>query len=190
MNPTSHFVWAKLRSEILVDLYVRLQKTLWDDFNAIEFQNILSSHVTFFYFPESISSFNLEKISKIINSIDLSQFQGKLTGFSYFWKLESPRLCYLLPDNIKQLSKLNLLFRSKFSEYLDIPDNKYEQYIPHITIFRVLNSSEFSEKRKKLESALMEQISKMNNEDLFESISLFKVNSYFNPQIQIEVPIV
>jgi hypothetical protein len=51
MIATSHFIGIKIKPEILVNLYVRLQEVLQDDSSVIEFQNILSSHITLYYLP-------------------------------------------------------------------------------------------------------------------------------------------
>lgn len=51
MHTTSHFLGLKLKPTFLSGLFVRLQQALGDHADALEFQNILSVHITLFYLP-------------------------------------------------------------------------------------------------------------------------------------------
>ena len=56
MISTSHFIGIKIKSEILVNLYVKLQNAIQDDSTIIDFQNILSSHITLYYLPSILQN--------------------------------------------------------------------------------------------------------------------------------------
>lgn len=53
MPATSHFIGLRLRSAPLADIFAALQATL--GYGVVEFQNILSAHVTLYYLPADIS---------------------------------------------------------------------------------------------------------------------------------------
>lgn len=53
-----------------------------------------------------------------------------------------------------------------------------------------MNPAHFQEKRDLIEAILSEEIEKLKNIEIFESIELFQVNSQFQPEIQIILPLV
>lgn len=185
MNITSHFIGVKLRSEFLVDIYVVLQKALWSDTNALEFQNILSTHITLYYLPADICEEDVDAIQKSLESF--SQFPVNITGFSYFPTQELPQLCYLVPDDSSSaLSSLHTQLKHVFPMYESVPENRLN-YIPHITLFKIRDMEGFLRRRAELEEVLKTELARIRLLDLFESFRLFRVNSHFKPEIQIEV---
>jgi hypothetical protein len=75
MHTTSHFVGLKIKSSSLADIFIKIQNTLGNSKNSFLFQNILSAHITLFYFPDSISEDEKWKIAQIIKNLDISEIK-------------------------------------------------------------------------------------------------------------------
>lgn len=84
MKIASHFIGLKIRSEHLAALYARLQKAIGKDSDVIEFQNILSSHVTLFYFPDGVRSEDMTKAQRAIRRFDMEKLEQGFEGYGYF----------------------------------------------------------------------------------------------------------
>lgn len=190
MHTTSHFVGLKIKSSSLADIFIKIQNTLGNSKNSFLFQNILSAHITLFYFPDSISEDEKRKIAQIIKNLDISEIKPWIRWFEYFWDLSNPKLCYLQAQEDIILERFHHIFRKEFPQYLNITDNAYTIYTPHITLFHITNPAHFQEKRDLIEAILSEEIEKLKNIEIFESIELFQVNSQFQPEIQIILPLV
>lgn len=190
MHTTSHFVGLKIKSSSLADIFIKIQNTLGNSKNSFLFQNILSAHITLFYFPDSISEDEKWKIAQIIKNLDISEIKPWIRWFEYFWDLSNPKLCYLQTQENITLEQFHYIFRKEFPQYLNIIDNAYPTYTPHITFFHITNPVHFQEKRNLIEAILSEEIEKLKNIEIFESIELFQVNSQFQPEIQIILPLV
>lgn len=190
MHTTSHFVGLKIKSSSLADIFIKIQNTLGNSKNSFLFQNILSAHITLFYFPDSISEDEKWKIAQIIKNLDISEIKPWIRWFEYFWDLSNPKLCYLQAQEDIILERFHHIFRKEFPQYLNITDNAYTIYTPHITLFHITNPAHFQEKRDLIEAILSEEIEKLKNIEIFESIELFQVNSQFQPEIQIILPLV
>lgn len=190
MHTTSHFVGLKIKSSSLADIFIKIQNTLGNSKNSFLFQNILSAHITLFYFPDSISEDEKWKIAQIIKNLDISEIKPWIRWFEYFWDLSNPKLCYLQAQEDIILERFHHIFRKEFPQYLNITDNAYPIYTPHITLFHIMNPAHFQEKRDLIEAILSEEIEKLKNIEIFESIELFQVNSQFQPEIQIILPLV
>lgn len=190
MHTTSHFVGLKIKSSSLADIFIKIQNTLGNSKNSFLFQNILSAHITLFYFPDSISEDEKWKIAQIIKNLDISEIKPWIRWFEYFWDLSNPKLCYLQAQEDIILERFHHIFRKEFPQYLNITDNAYPIYTPHITLFHITNPAHFQEKRDLIEAILSEEIEKLKNIEIFESIELFQVNSQFQPEIQIILPLV
>lgn len=185
MQTTSHFIGLKLKPELFSDLFVRLQRTLGDHTDALEFQNILSVHITLFYLPQELTLHDEEKIQDTVRRLDAGLLNQGLQGFDYFGDPETPRLCYLIPHTDK-LTDWNALLQKTFPEHQDIPDNLHPVFIPHITLFKIRNMSIFLLVRNALENIMREELEKLTFADIFDHIGLFAVNSGFHPEIQVE----
>ena len=187
METTSHFIGIKLKSEYFVSLYTRLQNLLWEKRDILEFQNILSIHITLYYLPSSLSSDYLYQIQKLKNTF----WRKKVTlaGYSYFGDSSLWKLCYLKPDTSnKYLSDYNHELKTIFQEFNTIIDNTYS-FIPHITLFKIRDWSVYEDISREVEGILNSYLREIENVDIYESFELFQVNSRFAPEIQITVPL-
>lgn len=189
MQTTSHFVGLKIKSSSLASIFIKIQNTLENSNKSIIFQNILSAHITFFYFPNNISNNERQKTAQIIKNLDISEIKPWIRWFRYFWDRNNPKVCYLEAQETIVLEQCHHIFRKEFPQYLDISDNTYPIYIPHITLFHITDPIHFREKQDLIETVLFEEIEKLRNIEIFESIELFQVNSQFQPEIQIIVPL-
>lgn len=186
MHTTSHFIGLKLKSGLLSDLFVRLQQALENDPDALEFQNILSVHITLFYLPKELTQNDRENIRNALRHFDTDSLERGLKGFDYFGDSHAPRLCYLVPRTGK-LTDWNALLQKTFPEHMDIPDNTHPVFIPHITLFKIRNMSIFLLVKETLENIMREELEKLASADIFDRISIFAVNSGFRPEIQVEI---
>ena len=64
-------------------------------------------------------------------------------------------------------------------------ENSYPIFVPHITLFKVKNVEKFLKKKPVIESLMQEKISRFRGENVFEDIKIYRVNSRFQPEIQI-----
>jgi 2'-5' RNA ligase len=186
MKTTSHFIGIKLKSEYFVSLYTELQKLLWEKRDILEFQNILSIHITLYYLPPTLSSDHLHQIQRFKDYFWRKKVT--LTGYSYFGDSTHWKLYYLKPDNSNEyLNTYNHELRTIFQEFNTIIDNTYS-FIPHITLFKVRDWSAYEDISKEVEGILNNYLWEIENVDIYESFELFQVNSKFAPEIQISVP--
>ena len=195
MHTTSHFVGLKIKSSSLADIFIKIQNTLGNSKNSFLFQNILSAHITLFYFPDSISEDEKWKIAQIIKNLDISEIKPWIRWFEYFWDLSNPKLCYLQTQENITLEQFHYIFRKEFPQYLNITDNAYPTYAPHIfdNLKNIKPSMEYistSSLANELDVKSTELFEKLKNIEIFESIELFQVNSQFQPEIQIILPLV
>lgn len=184
MLTTSHFIGIKIKSDLLVNLYIRLQKLVQGNPSIIEFQNILSSHITLYYLPSILPN----KIEKSIQDNLISHNTPiplwNLEGLGYFWS-DVLRICYLISSAKKELEELNAQFKKMLPEYANVSENTYPIFTPHITLFKIKNIEEFLAKKSKIEEIIQEEIEKLVGVTIFEDILLYRVNSQFDPEIQI-----
>ena len=184
MKITSHFVWIKLKSELLVDLYVALQKELGAYQTALEFQNILSVHITLYYLSDKIWDMRIKETRWVLNNFEFPIIEAK--NFAYFWDQSSSYLCYISLAEFSKLKDMNKTLKTRFPEYALIQDNTHP-FTPHITLFKVRDMDAFLEKRERLEEILRDYLAWMKDSNLFSSFEIFKVNSEFKPEIQIKI---
>ena len=185
MLTTSHFIGLKIKSDILVDLYLWLQDIVQDDPSMIEFQNILSAHVTLYYLPAVLSAEILESIRDLITTANIALPVWNIEWLDYFHEENAPRICFLLPSPREELEKLHREFKTTFVEFADMSENSYPIFVPHITLFKVKNVEKFLKKKPVIESLMQEKISRFRGENVFEDIKIYRVNSRFQPEIQI-----
>lgn len=187
MHTTSHFLWIKLKSEYFVPLYTQIQKLLWDKKDIVEFQNILSIHITLYYFPKQLSSSDINQIQTIKKNFWKRTIT--LQWYATFGDSIHSKMYYLEPSNLDwYLNDCNNLLRSTFQEYNSIIDNTYS-FIPHITLFKIRDIPAFENVRTEVEDILKNYLSSLIDKDIYESIELFQVNSEFSPEIQIILPL-
>ena len=187
MDTTSHFLWIKLKSEYFVPLYTQIQKLLGDKKDIVEFQNILSIHITLYYFPKQLSSNDIKQIQTIKKHFWKRTIT--LQWYATFGDSIHSKMYYLEPGNSDgYLDDCNNLLRNTFQEYSSIIDNTYS-FIPHITLFKIRDIPAFENVRIEVEEILKNYLLSTVDINIYESIELFQVNSDFSPEIQIILPL-
>jgi 2'-5' RNA ligase len=164
MLTTSHFIGVRIRSEILADILVNLQDILGHDSSIVEFQNILSAHVTLHYLPADLGP-DIAEIRREIEGCN-GRPEGSLTDFGYFGSEEAPSVCYLKPGDQDWFVRASGHFAREFPQYGDVPENRL-RYVPHLTIFRVRDIPAFMRKKSETESALRSVLDTIRDEDAF-----------------------
>lgn len=189
MEVTSHFIGIKLNSRIFADLFVKLQQYLRDNNaeQAIELQDIHSLHVSLYYLQKEIPPQERDSIRNTILSLNRSQKDFVLTSdhAGYFKKNETEYLCYISCFQVQELTTLNSQLANEYKKD-QIPDNQYT-YIPHISLFRVMNHALFITHKNNINNIIEEMLYNINNENLFQGFYLFEVSSKFHPEIQLTV---
>jgi 2'-5' RNA ligase len=187
MYTTSHFIGLKIKPEILVNLFVKLQNLVQEDPYILEFQNILSAHITLYYLPPALSPEVIESIRNLITTTNISLPDWHIEWLDYFGEENSPRICYLVPDKRVELEKLYDQFKGTFPEFSGVLENTYPVFIPHITLFKIKNRDKFLTKKSEIESLIQEEVALIWEENIFEDIKIYRVSSQFRPEIQISL---
>ncbi len=103
MKVTSYFVGVKLDPVKLVDLFVNIQEFLRskDAESCIEFQNILSIHVTLYYFKNDLSDDELKKVRAKLDKVrnNSGHIRISLNGLKYFQSNDIYHISFLEPSN-------------------------------------------------------------------------------------------
>jgi len=179
MKITSYFLWLEIISEKFVDIFCKLQEYLRENNieNILEFQNILSLHITLYYLWENIPE-NFIFPKSIFQNIEL-------ISFDYFKKGNREFICY---GTIKNIEILKSIFENLHSLYQEIRifENNLD-YVPHITFFKIKNFLEFQNHQKNIEKILQEELWKIIWNITTKNIFLYKVNSEFSPELQIKI---
>ncbi len=186
MNLTSHFIGIKINGRAFADLFVKLQQYLRknDIEQAIELQDIHSLHVSLYYLQKEISPQERNNINNTTEALTKSHKDFILTSnhVAYFKKAETDYLGYIECSQVQKLSVLNSQLAKKYKKD-QILENQYT-YIPHISLFRVMNHKLFIIHRENINNIIEQQLNDINNENLFQGFYLFEVNSKFHPEIQ------
>lgn len=179
MKITSHFVWLEIISEKFTDLFCALQKYLRENNieNIIEFQNILSLHITLYYLWENISE-NFSFPKNISQDIEL-------WTFNYFLKEKRKFICYGTVNTPDFLKNIFDCLHTKYDKK-EVWENSFE-FIPHITIFKIKDFLEFQKHQKNIEKILEQESEKITWSITTGNIFLYKVSSKFSPEIQIKI---
>lgn len=184
MKKTSHFVGITLKPEKFVNIFTEIHQFLWENCKKIiEFQNILSLHITLYYFPKELSKNDLNTIKNIISKIDLKDVNIIFWWFQYFWE----KVAYLWYKNHKLFKQLNHIFHQNFPKYNTIIDNSYEKYIPHTTIFKIKEYDLYLTYKEEIEKIVLKNLEKISTNEIWWDINLYAVNSTFSPEIQIMI---
>lgn len=186
MQTTSHFVWIWIRSELFSDLYVKLYKYLKDNWleNILTFQNILSLHITLYYFPKDLENLEELEIKNLINSID-NDLNIKESWFRYFERNNEKIIWYIYWNSPIDLKKIFLEFHKIFNK-IEVFENNLD-FVPHITFFRIKDSEKYELNKGNIEKIINEELINMKNINLFNwKINLYKVSSNFPWEIQIK----
>lgn len=186
MNLTSHFIGIKINSKAFADLFVKLQQYLKDNGveQTIELQDIHSLHVSLYYLQKEILSQERNNIKHTTETLNKSHKDFVLTPdhVAYFKKAETDYLGYIACSQVQKLTVFNSQLAKEYKKDR-ILENQYT-YIPHISLFRVINHKLFIIHRENINSIIKQQLNDINNENLFQGFYLFEVNSKFHPEIQ------
>lgn len=189
MNITSHFIGLSFYCTQFVDLFVHLQKYFDTNGleNAIEFQNILSLHITLYYLGNTVTRENESAIAKEVSIISSKYKDITILPLksSYFTNNTKNLLCYLSCSQKETLEEINRFFAGKYN-FVKASENQYP-YIPHITLFKILNSDVYTLHKAKIDEIINHETSLIDSEHLIKGIHLFQVNSNFHPEIQLLV---
>lgn len=189
MKITSHFIGIKINSRAFVDLFVKLQQYLRDNNaeQAIKLQDIHSLHVTLYYLQKEILPQERDSIKNTTIVLNESHKDFVLTPdyVAYFKKTETDYVCYIACSQVQELNALNSQLANEYKKD-QIPDNQHT-YIPHISLFRIMNHKLFITHRDNINNIIEQILSDINNENLFQGFYLFEVNSKFYPEIQFVV---
>jgi 2'-5' RNA ligase len=186
MQTTSHFVWIQLNPEVFSDLFIKVFKYLEKNNieNILVFQNILSLHITLYYFEANLSKFETKKIQEKISKLD-KNFIINLWDLKYFERGENKIIWYLNWKSNKNLETIFNEFNAEFQRK-EIFENNLK-FIPHITLFKIKNSEIYDKYKENIEKLIDEEIKKIKEIDIFTwEIFLYKVNSNFFGEIQIK----
>lgn len=186
MKPTSHFLGICLKSKIYEKFFIELQEYFKKNkiADAIEMQNILSLHITLYYFGPNIKSIKTD-LTKSLSLLRKNRLVIHPTTQSYFSQNGNSTVCYLTPSNINFLGKLNKEIDRKY--HLDkIVENTYS-FVPHITIFRIIDHKKFNAHKKNVNYIVNKFLSKNKKGNTFNGFHLYEVNSKFKPEIQTRV---
>lgn len=187
---TSHFIGIKLKPSPFIPLFVNLQTYLLEnDINSvIQLSNIHSLHVSLYYLDKNLTAKERNSVTNTIQEIS----QGKinkhiaLSKFHFFKNGDIDILGYLTTNEDGLLTEINKSLAVKYQRN-DIADNSYD-YIPHVTLFRVLDSQIFSKYKSEIVNIVNKFISESSKINLYQEICLFEVCSKHSPEIQIPLP--
>lgn len=186
MQTTSHFVLIELKSEIFSDLYKNIFDYLKQNNieNILSFQNILSVHITLYYFEKNLNINSISKINKIIKIIKLDDIF--INWFKYFYRDNKEFLLYIDSFSKKDLKNYRDLFHKNFKRDFII-DNTFE-FIPHITFFKIIDIYKFQAHKQNIENIILSFLENIKNKNITtKNIFIYKVNSSFKEEIQIKI---
>ena len=187
MQISSYFVGILLDSSQFVDLFVKLQGYInkRNLQKCIQLHNILSLHISLYYFEEKLNKQTLTTIIKDLSDIlsQYGQLNISLTGIKYFENNLGKRLCYLDCSPEEELKNINKYFANKYKRN-KILANQFS-YIPHISLFNILDQKKYNTHEKQIDQIIKKELELINQNNIFKSFNIFKVNSLFYPEIQI-----
>lgn len=185
---TFAFVGILLDNKPFINLYVKLNDYLRDNglSDDIIMQDIHSIHLTLYYLTKDVVNSKknivlMRKIDKSLNSIKLN-----ITSLNYFYLNGNEKACYLEPNNIEKLTKLNKLLSDNLSKYSG-EDNDFK-FSPHVTLFKIKNSTSFNKKHKNnLEKIINKNLMQVKKINLHLATDIFLANSTIEPELQIPI---
>lgn len=182
MKTTSHFVGIALKSKNLASLFIEIHNILWENTEKIvELQNPLSPHITLYYLPKELSKSDQKKIKQIISEVDVETVHTEFSGLHYF----RDTIAYVWYKNCTVLEQINAIFRRSFPEYAKIPDNAYPIFTPHTTLFKIKDQFLYQKYREEIEKSIQNILKNIHFEDIYDTVSLYAVNSTFSPELQV-----
>lgn len=187
MKTTSHFIWIAIKPEIFSDVFVWVNAYLQkhDIENCISFQNPISTHITLYYLEEKILEQDTENIKRNISEFDIS-WDIFVTWIKYFYREADKYVLYFTSKTSVPLKKYRDLLHQQYNK-TEVVENSYD-FSPHITFLKILESTVFEEHRENIERIMVTEIKKLQNVNISnKNVSLYAVNSRFNPEIQIKI---
>jgi 2'-5' RNA ligase len=188
MQTTSHFIGIALDSSKFTDLFVDLQKYFrsHDLEGAVEFQNILSLHITLYYLEASLTED--EKSQLLQGASDISSDRAlsisELKG-SYFGEPGKERVCYIGCAENEKFKEINQFFAKKYG-YAQIPENQLA-FVPHISLFRIHNPEAYTPHKAEIDTLVSKAVQTIAQSSLIQAVHLFQVSSLFCPEVQIAI---
>lgn len=177
MRTTSHFIGLKLRAEYLADLFVDIYKLLEANgvLDCVVFQNLATVHITLCYLDEEINRDYFRD--------RLREFKGKVC-LDRVGSFNDERIFYLGCEISESLLSEYEWYQEIFMN--DAVDTDLD-FIPHVTLFRVVDRIKFGSVRNKVLRLVEDYIERLEGLDLNDGIGLFAVNSKFQPELQVEI---
>lgn len=177
MKATSYFIGLEVWSEVLTDLFVNLYE-YFDEcgcLDIVEFQNPLSIHITLYYLDKLIDEKLVQDgLRDVVGKFELDELRD-FDG----------RIFYLTGSGLDGL-------KTEFERYKGLfPNEVFEnelEFVPHVTLFRVLDKKRFEEVRKGVGLLVKEFLGDLGVRSVSEGrVSLYKVNSSFRPELQVKI---
>lgn len=182
---TSKFVGILLDQNLFVNLFVRLKNYLDknDLIDKVILPNTNSIHLTLYYLDAEFSLEENKKLQFLIDELrkDFKSLELKITSFNYFYDQGKEKIAYFETSNTEKLEKINKVFRLSFPN--KVLDNQYN-FIPHVTLFRILDPVSFKKHKEILEKIFFSCIDEIKSKNLFKSFHIFEVDSTKEPEQQ------
>ena len=183
MKSTSNFLGITLDKSKFKVLFDSLKKYSQENNlqKIIEIQNQDSVHITLYYLDKDINKSVLKQIRDDLSVLNKKNLIITLKKVSFFKKENKNYLCYLSPNSIEKLEKINLYLKQRYIG--NAIDNNYK-YIPHITIFKILNFSIYKQHENNISKIIETFLSENNKVNLSQSFNLYAVDSTKSPEKQ------
>lgn len=181
---TSVFIGASLDSKLFLNLYVKLNEYIKSNAlkNTIILQDIHSIHTTLHYLDKNFLQEKLKHIQLRLSTLEKNIEFIKITRINYFYDDQKEKICYFEPFNSERLSEINKRLKVDFPS--NVQENSYE-YIPHVTLFKINDCSEFKKHQKNIEKIILSFLEQIADKSFKITINIFLVNSDFEPELQI-----
>lgn len=188
MKITSHFVWIELKPKIFSNLFVKVYKYLKENEieNSVAFQNLISIHLTLYYFKKELNKDERKSIKETIKDIKLNS-EIMLSWFEYFFgRVSNLSVLYFSINTVLPLEN----YRNKLAEEYNqssVEDNSFD-YIPHITFLIIKDLDVFEKHRENIENIISLELGKILDTNISNGkVFLYAVNSKFKEEIQIKI---
>lgn len=181
---TSTFIGVSFDSKLFLNLYVKLNEYIKrnDLKDTIILQDIHSIHTTLHYLDKNFSQEKLKHIQLRITTLEKDIEFIKITRINYFYDDQKEKICYFELSNPERLSKINRRLKVNFPP--NVQENSYK-YIPHVTLFKIKEYSEFKKHQKNIEKIILDFLEQNANKNFKVRINIFLANSCFEPELQI-----
>lgn len=188
MQTTSHFIGISLDSSRFIDLFVDLQKYFRSHNleDTIEFQNILSLHITLYYLESSLAEDERTQLLQDASDISSDGALG-ISGLkgSYFGEPGKERVCYLGCAENEKFKEMNQFFAEKYG-YSQISENQLA-FVPHISLFRIHKPEAYALHKAEIDTLISKAVQAIDHDSLIKGVRLFQVSSLFHPEVQIAI---